>query len=86
MKRPLFLLVISTILALSACQATSTPTANTQLREITINLTYIPNVQFAPFYVAIKKGYFAEEGLKVTLNYGNEADLIALVGSGNQQF
>jgi len=86
MKRPLFLLVISTILALSACQATSTPTANTQLREITINLTYIPNVQFAPFYVAMERGYFAEEGLKVTLNYGNEADLIALVGSGNQQF
>ena len=86
MKRPLFLLVISTILALSACQAGSTPTTNTQLREITINLTYIPNVQFAPFYVAMEKGYFAEEGLKVTLNYGNEADLIALVGSGNQQF
>jgi NitT/TauT family transport system substrate-binding protein len=86
MKRPLFLLVILTILALSACQADSTPTTNTQLREITINLTYIPNVQFAPFYVAMEKGYFAEEGLKVTLNYGNEADLIALVGSGNQQF
>jgi NitT/TauT family transport system substrate-binding protein len=86
MKRPLFLLIILAILALSACQSGSSPTANAQLREITINLTYIPNVQFAPFYVAIEKGYFAEEGLHVTLNYGNEADLIALVGSGNQQF
>ena len=86
MKRSLFLLIILTILALSACQAGSTPTANAQLREITFNLTYIPNVQFAPFYVAIEKGYFAEEELDVTLNYGNEADLIALVGSGNQQF
>jgi len=44
-----------TILALSACQASSTPTANAQLREITFNLTYIPNVQFAPFYVAIER-------------------------------
>jgi NitT/TauT family transport system substrate-binding protein len=86
MKRPLFLLIIMTILALSACQAGSTPTANAQLREITINLTYIPNVQFAPFYVAIEKGYFAEEGLQVKLNYGNEADMIALVGSGKEQF
>ena len=86
MKRHLFLLIIMTILALSACQAGSTLTANAQLREIMINLTYIPNVQFAPFYVAIEKGYFSEEGLRVTLNYGNEADLIALVGSGNQQF
>jgi NitT/TauT family transport system substrate-binding protein len=53
---------------------------------VTLNLTYIPNVQFAPFYDAIENGYFADAGLNVTLNYGNEADLIALVGSGNQQF
>jgi NitT/TauT family transport system substrate-binding protein len=86
MKRYLFLFIILASLALSSCQASSAPEPNSQLREITLNLTYIPNVQFAPFYVAIEKGYFAEEGLRVTLNYGNEADLIALVGSGNQQF
>jgi len=85
MKKCLLLLIM-VILTLSACQAESTPSAPSQLREITLNLTYIPNVQFAPFYVAIEKGYFAEEGLHVTLNYGNEADLIALVGSGKQQF
>ncbi|HAE85730.1 MAG TPA: hypothetical protein DCG78_04385 [Anaerolineaceae bacterium] len=86
MKQYLFLFIILASLALSSCQASSAPESDAQLREITLNLTYIPNVQFAPFYVAIEKGYFAEEGLRVTLNYGNEADLIALVGSGNQQF
>jgi len=42
-----------------------------------------------PFFfmiIAIEKGYFAEEGLQVKLNYGNEADMIALVGSGKEQF
>ncbi len=56
------------------------------LTPITLNLTYIPNIQFAPIYAAIENGYFAEVGLDISLSYGNEADLIALIGSGNQQF
>ena len=81
MKKIRLAFILLTVL-LSACQKQTTG----ELREITLNLTYIPNVQFAPFYVAIEKGYFAEKGLKVSLNYGNEADLVALVGSNNQQF
>jgi len=84
MKR-LIPIVLLAALLLTACSG-SKPAQNKELREITLNLTYIPNVQFAPFYVAIENGYFSEAGLNVKLNYGNEADLIALVGSGNQQF
>jgi len=84
MKR-LTLVIILTALLLTACTG-GMPAPNGSLRAITLNLTYIPNVQFAPFYVGIENGYFADAGLNVTLNYGNEADLIALVGSGNQQF
>ena len=84
MKR-LTLIFILAALLLTAC-AGGKPTENADLRDVTLNLTYIPNVQFAPFYAAIENGYFADAGLNVTLNYGNEADLIALVGSGNQQF
>jgi NitT/TauT family transport system substrate-binding protein len=58
----------------------------TTLTPVTFNLTYIPNIQFAPVYVAIDQGFFADEGLDVNLFYGNEADLVALVGSGNQSF
>jgi NitT/TauT family transport system substrate-binding protein len=70
-------------LALTAC---SPSTPEPALTKVTLNLTYIPNVQFAPFYVAIENGIFAKYGLDVTLAYGNEADLVALVGSDNQQF
>ena len=84
MKR-LIPIVLLAALLLTACSG-SKPAQNKELREITLNLTYIPNVQFAPFYVAIENGYFSEAGLNVKLNYGNEADLIALVGSDNQQF
>lgn len=75
------LIIILLIPALAACQNAGKPS---DLRQITLNLTYIPNVQFAPFYVALEKGYFTEKGLSVNLNYGNEADLMALVGAGDQ--
>ena len=82
MKRMIFF-ALALCLALTACiPATPEPAVT----KVTLNLTYIPNVQFAPFYVAIEKGYFAKYGLEVSLAYGNEADMVALVGSDNQQF
>lgn len=82
MKRILFFVLIL-CLALTACKPSSPESA---LTKVTLNLTYIPNVQFAPFYVAIEKGYFAKYGIEVNLAYGNEADMVALIGSDNQQF
>ena len=82
MKQMIFFALVL-CLALTACiPATPEPAVT----KITLNLTYIPNVQFAPFYVAIEKGYFAKYGIEASLAYGNEADLVALVGSDNQQF
>ena len=82
MKRLIFFALIL-CLALTACKPANPEPAVT---KVTLNLTYIPNVQFAPFYVAIEKGYFAKYGIEVSLAYGNEADLVALVGSDNKQF
>jgi NitT/TauT family transport system substrate-binding protein len=78
-----FLLI--SITALTACNV-SQPKDNTALREITLNLTYIPNVQFAPFYVAIENGYFEDEGLIPRLAYGNEADFVSLLGADKEKF
>ncbi|MDB5080238.1 MAG: hypothetical protein JWP00_2162 [Chloroflexi bacterium] len=74
--------------ATTAVNAATTAASNssTPKQEITLALGYIPNVQFAHMYVALEKGYFAEEGLNVKIQYGTINDLMAVVGQGKIQF
>jgi NitT/TauT family transport system substrate-binding protein len=37
--------------------------------HLTLGLTYIPDIQFAPFYIAQELGYYAAAGLDVTLRH-----------------
>jgi NitT/TauT family transport system substrate-binding protein len=56
------------------------------LTPVRIGVGYIPSVQFAPFYAGIDQGFFVEEGLEVSLDYGFENDYVALVGADELQF
>ncbi|MER2599922.1 MAG: ABC transporter substrate-binding protein [Caldilineales bacterium] len=53
---------------------------------LTLGLGYIPSVQFAPFYVAQAKGFFAQEGLEVTFEHGAESDFMQRIGVNDMQF
>jgi NitT/TauT family transport system substrate-binding protein len=85
MFRKFILTAMGAALALSACNATgSNPPV--ELTKISLPMGYIPNIQFAPFYVAIEKGYFHEAGMDVELDYKFETDGVALVGAGDLPF
>ena len=47
-----------------------------------VGLGYIPSVQFAPFYLAQRAGYYADAGLEVTFENKIDPDLVTLVGQG----
>ncbi len=52
----------------------------------TLFLTFVPNIQFAPFYIAIEKGYFSDGGVNVTLEYGDEPVGVDLIAANERQF
>ncbi len=63
-----------------ATTAPGNPTA------VSVVMGYVPNVQFAPWYVADKNGYFAQEGIQIKNNWGFEIDGAKLVGANQADF
>lgn len=61
--------------------ATPAATGASALRKVTLAMSYIPNVQFAPYYMAAAKGYYAEAGIEVVFDYNFESDVVQRVAS-----
>src|SRR5258708_9989118 len=85
MFRKLALLMVVFAIGLSGCSGT-TPTAVQGTVHVKLPVGYIPNIQFAPLYVAIEKGYFKDNGIEIEFDYSLETDATALVGANNVQF
>ncbi|MEX1019071.1 MAG: ABC transporter substrate-binding protein [Litorilinea sp.] len=65
--------------------ATTTP-PTTDLQPVTLGVGFIPSVQFATLYVAIEKGFYADMGLDVSIDYGFENDYLLLTATDEIQF
>ncbi len=79
------LLLAAALLTLAACGSGKQPTA-TPLTSIRLSLGYIPDVQFAPFYVGVEKGFFAAQGIELTMEHRQETDGATLVATDEIQF
>jgi len=75
------LLLVIAVIACEPQQAKRTPD------EVTLQLKWLHQAQFAGFYVAQEKGYYARENIKVTfLEGGQDIDIAQRVVSGQADF
>ncbi len=80
MLRRLFVLLFSVLIAVPLAAQEAEPI------ETTFFMTFVPNVQFAPVYVALEKGYFADAGFQVTIEHGDEPLGLDLIAANERQF
>jgi ABC-type nitrate/sulfonate/bicarbonate transport system substrate-binding protein len=80
------------ILSVSACggaassSSAGSATSGGNLKKVTFVLDWTPNTNHTGLYVAIQKGYFADEGLDVEVVQPPEDGAEVLVGSGKADF
>jgi len=72
--------------AASSPRASTKPAAAGQTTPVTLALGYIPNIQFAPFYVAQAKNFYKDQGIDISFDNGTTSDLIKAVGAGKFKF
>ena len=66
---------------------TAAPASSAAPATPTIGLTYIPNIQFSPFYVAESTGLFSAKGVKPTLrHHGASEGLFTALAAGQEDF
>ena len=86
MSTPRVLIPLIALVAV-ACQAPApSPTPSAELRPVTLLLGFRPDVQFAPFYVAQREGFYADAGLEVEIEHRQAPDVQRLVADGQAEF
>ena len=84
MFRKFVLITLGMALILSACSNSQVP--NEALTHIRLPMGYIANIQYAPFYMAVEKGYFRDAGIELEFDYDFETKGVELVGAGELPF
>jgi len=86
MFRKITLLLFVLSFGLSGCGSSKPSNASGPLVHMKLPVGYVPNIQFAPLYVSIEKGYFKDAGIQLEFDYSLETDAVSLVGANNLQF
>lgn len=78
--------LVALALTLTGCAKAPTD-SSTAPSTATVGLTYIPDIQFAPFYVAEAQGLFTERGVQATLrHHGANEGLFTALMAGEEDF
>ena len=88
-RQKLLSLIIIFLAACTASQSSSDSTPHATQADadhIRLPMGFIPNVQYAPLYMAVEQGYFLENGIDIEFDYSFETDGVTLVGAEDLQF
>src|SRR5258705_6873171 len=78
--RAVLVVLMVSLLTVVGLQAQSEPVKQT------LFLPFVPNIQFAPVYVALEKGDFKAANFDVQLQYGDETTGVDLIAANQIQF
>lgn len=81
----LVLIIILNCFAFTGC-GNKDKASNDESRKITLVLDWTPNTNHTGIYVAMEKGFFAEEGIEVEVVQPPEGGAEVLVASGKAEF
>jgi NitT/TauT family transport system substrate-binding protein len=74
------------LLAIGLITMGSLGSSQTQTQKLRVGLGYLPDVQFAPFYLAQKSGLYAKKNLNVEFQHGYATELYPLLAAGKLDF
>ena len=86
MCRRMTILILLAALTAACGRAPAAGAGADGLVHIKLPVGYVANIQFAPLYVAIDKGYYRDQGIEIEFDYSLETDAVSLVGANNLQF
>lgn len=91
MKKKIVSILLLCTLLLTSCspadkKAEKTAPEQKDLKKLTLVLDYTPNTNHTGIYVAKEKGYFAEEGIELSIQQPPVDGAASLVASGKAQF
>jgi len=86
MKKKILLIIVLCLVSLTGC--ISRPQAPVPgLQPVSLQLQWIPQAQFAGYYVALEKGWYRQEGLGLTIKPGGpEIAVVDEIAAGNSDF
>jgi len=75
---------LALVVALSGCQGQQ---SGAELTHAVLSLDWVPNTNHTGFYVALEKGWYAEEGIDLEIQIPSDpAAALKQVGAGNTEF
>ncbi len=76
------LLLLTALVSLTLAQSGQ----ENQGQKVRVGLGYLPDVQFAPFYLGVVSGLYEQAGLEVTFQHGFTTELYPLLAQGDLDF